>query len=75
MERENLICIYATLQQDEISFIKSLLDSANIAYYIVQENPSVQFANALDRQMRVMISSNDAKDAKELLKDFLKEKT
>jgi hypothetical protein len=74
MNQNDFICVYSTSREDEIAFIKSLLDAEKVLYYIRNESISSRVKNALDREMHVMVSDECREQAKEILKEFLEKK-
>lgn len=68
LNKENYVELLSSLNQGDISIIKSLLDSGGIDYYFLGENflsiyPLLQPA-------RLFVNENQIEKAKEILKDF-----
>ena len=70
----SFVKIYSTPNQGEIAVIKSILDAQGITYYIKGENFGVLYgaANGLS-SMDVMVADDRRDEAKELLKEFIKQ--
>ena len=66
--------VYSTSNQGEIVFIKSILDSQKIPYYIQGEHFGTLYGPLLGKfsMMDVMVREDYTQEAKELLKDFIK---
>ncbi|HSP88919.1 MAG TPA: hypothetical protein VLN45_12360 [Ignavibacteriaceae bacterium] len=60
--------IFTSLNQGDIGLIKSILDDANIDFYVLGEN--FLSIDPLLQPVRFFILSDRVSDAKELLKDF-----
>ena len=61
--------IYTTFDKGTIASIKSLLDTTNIIYYVDNEHAASLVAGEVSGFMTVMVTSNQADLAKELLKE------
>ena len=60
--------VLTTFSPSDVAFIKSLLDSTDIRYYMRDEN--FLYTQPLAQPVGVMIDEEQFDDAKELLKDF-----
>ena len=64
--------VHATPRQDEIAFIKSLLDAEGIPYFIKGEHFGTLYGPVhFLSSMEVMVTQDRLEDARELLKDFI----
>ena len=69
---KDFVRIHSVSRSDELAFIKSILESHGITYFIKGENfgslygPAYGFA-----LMDVMVSEDCCEEAKEVLKDFI----
>ncbi len=61
--------IKTSLDMGDIALIKSILDDHKIIYYILNEYLGATYGAALPA--RIMVSEDQAEDARSLLKDFL----
>lgn len=70
--KKNFICVYRTPKQSEIAVIQSLLDAANIPYFIENEAFALSFGSA-DGVVNfgVMVEEKHLEEARELLGDFI----
>ena len=68
-----MVTVYKTLDKSEIAFIKSLLIDAKIPYFIENENTSGIALGRAVGFMSVMVPESEVENAKELLKDIIKE--
>jgi len=68
-----MVPVYKTLDKSEIAFIKSLLIDADIPFFIDNENASGIALGRTIGFMTVMVPEPEVKNAKELLKDIIKE--
>jgi len=59
--------IYSTCRQQDLAFIKSILDAADIDYYV---NEGAAGAYPLGINMELFAIESQEKEAKELIKDF-----
>lgn len=66
--RENYVELLSSLNQGDIGLIKSILDNANIEYYIFGEN--FLSVRPLLQPARFYVNKNKLEEAKELLKDY-----
>ena len=60
--------LLSTFNPSDVAFVKSLLESAGIAYYI--EGEEFALVRPLAVPARIMVSGPDYDDAREILKDF-----
>ncbi|RPI74322.1 MAG: DUF2007 domain-containing protein [Ignavibacteriales bacterium] len=66
--KENYVELFSSLNQGDISIIKSILENANIDYYVFGEN--FLGAEPLIQPARFFVNENNLEEAKELLKDY-----
>ena len=62
--------IYKTFNPADIAFIRSLLESNDVVYYVNNENSSMVGGITFAEPMRIMVESEQFESAQELLKDF-----
>ncbi len=65
----DFVKLYATSNAGDIAFIKSILDEAEINYFIGNESVHQMYCPAF--LMEVMVEKDRVSDAKELLRDFI----
>ncbi|MGB5216756.1 MAG: DUF2007 domain-containing protein [Smithella sp.] len=68
VSNNEFIEIFSTYYQDDISFLKSILDGENIAYFFQGENSIMLIAAGA--YARLLVKSEDAERAKEILQDL-----
>ncbi len=68
LNRKNYVELLSSLNQGDIGLIKSILENANIDYYIFGEN--YLSAEPLIQPARFFINENKLEEAKVLLKDY-----
>lgn len=66
--RESYVELLSSLNQGDIGLVKSILENANIEYYIFGEN--FLSAEPLLQPARFYVNKKKLREAKELLKDF-----
>jgi hypothetical protein len=70
--QNDFISIYASNDQGEIAFVKSILDEAGIQYYVTNENLRTLIgAVGAFSTSELKVEKERFEEAKELLKDFL----
>ncbi|QQS36423.1 MAG: DUF2007 domain-containing protein [Ignavibacteriales bacterium] len=67
-ERQNYDLLLTSLNQGDISIIKSILDDGDIDYYLTGEN--FLMVSPLLVPVSIYVNRNDFETARELLKDF-----
>jgi hypothetical protein len=60
--------VFSTYHQDDISFLKSILDGEDITYFFQGENSIMLIAAGA--YARLLVKSEDAERAKEILQDL-----
>ncbi len=78
LDNEKFVTVFKTGHHGTIALIKSLLDSADIKYFIKNENAQDLFGggvfgvgfNPVTGPVQVQVLEEDAEDARELLKDI-----
>ncbi len=68
VNKENFVELFSSLNQGDIGILKSILEDANIDYYVFGEN--FLSVDPLIQPARFFINENQLEEAKELLKDF-----
>jgi hypothetical protein len=69
--KDEFVKIYSTQKQEEIAFIKSILETNKIPYYIKGENFGTLYSPLPFSMMDLMVGKDFCKEAKELLEDFI----
>jgi hypothetical protein len=78
LDHEKFVTVFKTGHHGTIALIKSLLDSADIKYFVKNENAQDLFGggifgvgyNPVIGPVQVQVLEEDAEDARELLKDI-----
>lgn len=65
---EEFVEVFSTYHQDDISFLKSILDGEDIHYFFQGENAILLIAAGA--YARLMVKADDAPRAKEILQDL-----
>jgi len=73
-EKVEFLEVYRTSSQQEVAFVRSLLDPEGFAYYIENEtvNRIAPFGHLGFSEMRVMVEEKRAGEARSLLQECLK---
>jgi hypothetical protein len=68
LNKENYVELLSSLNQGDIALIKSILEDAEVDYYVFGEN--FLGADPLIQPARFFVNENQLEEAKEVLKDF-----
>lgn len=72
MQNSKFVTVHSTNNQADLAVIKSLLNISGISYFIANENFGTLYGAADGLTlMDIKVVSDEAEEAKELLKDFI----